>query len=290
VQKGTVYESWLRRDLVGAGLTAEENLIAYPEIGGAVAALTRGDIDFVVLDLPPAKILDEQVGLSIAGQDLNRQSFAVAVPKGASSLKAEIDRALGQMRGDGTLSRLAWHYLASDILLPTATPTPGPVAPSTPIPPAPQTTTPRPAASATPTVSVTPTVTATITPTATPGTDNPLAGTSWLVTSYYNPNYSGGMASVLSGTSLTAAFASGGGVSGSAGCNSYSGSYVEDGNLLAITPMSSTTMACATPEGIMEQETAFLAALASSGSYAIDGSQLNIMNTSGQLVLLLNGQ
>jgi heat shock protein HslJ len=98
------------------------------------------------------------------------------------------------------------------------------------------------------------------------------------------------MASVLGGTSLTAAFASSGQISGSAGCNSYFGSYVVDGSLLAITPMASTMMACDTPEGIMEQETAFLAALASAGSYAIDGGQLNILNASGQLVVLLSGQ
>jgi polar amino acid transport system substrate-binding protein len=290
VQKGTVYESWLRRDLVGAGLTAEENLSTYPEIGAAVAALTGGEIDFVVLDLPPAQILAQQVGLTIAGQDLNRQSFAVAVPKGASSLQAEIDRAISQLRGDGTLAQLAWGYLASDLLPPTATATPGALPPSTVVPPAPLTTTPGPGGSATPTASVTPTLTATLTPTATPGADNPLAGTSWLVTAYYNPNNLGGMASVLSGTSLTAAFASSGQVSGSAGCNSYSGSYSVDGSLLAITPMAATAMACDTPEGIMEQETAFLAALASAGSYAIDGGQLNILNTSGQLVVLLTGQ
>jgi polar amino acid transport system substrate-binding protein len=294
VQKGSAYESWLRRDLVGAGLTAAENLVTYPEIGGAVAALTRGDIDFVVLDLPPAQILGEQIGLRIAGQDLSRQSFAVAVPKGASSLRAEIDRAISQLRGESVLSRLAWQYLASDLLPPTATSTPGPPPPITIGPPTPQTTTPGPGASATPTASVTPTLTAvptptvTITPTATPGADNPLAGTSWLVTAYYNPSNLGGMASVLSGTSLTTAFASSGQVSGSAGCNSYSGSYSVDGSLLTISPMASTLMACDTPEGIMEQEAAFLAALGSAGSYAIDGGQLYIMDTAGQLVVLLN--
>jgi heat shock protein HslJ len=281
---------------VGAALLAEENLKAYPEIGGAVAALTRGEIDFVVLDLPPAQMLAEQVGLRIAGQDLSRQSFAVAVPKGARSLQAEIDRAISQLRGDGTLAQLAWGYLASDLVPPTATATPGPPPPSTNVPPVPQTTTPRPGGSATPTftatspVTATATLTATGTPSATPGADNPLAGTAWRVTAYYNPSNLGGMASVLGGTSLTAAFASSGQISGSAGCNSYSGSYVVDGSLLAITPMASTMMACDTPEGIMEQETAFLAALASAGSYAIDGGQLNILNASGQLVVLLSGQ
>jgi hypothetical protein len=38
----------------------------------------------------------------------------------------------------------------------------------------------------------------------------------------------------------------------------------------------------------MEQETAFLAALGSAASYAIDGNQLNILNVGGQLVVILN--
>jgi polar amino acid transport system substrate-binding protein len=296
VQKGTVYESRLRRDLVGSGLTAGENLRVYAEIAGAVTALTRGEIDFVILDRPPAQVLDQQVGLKIAGQGLNQQSLAVALPKGSSSLQAQIDGAISQLRGEGTIARLARQYLAADLQSPTATLTPGPAVPDTPLPPVPQTTTPRPAASATPTTSATPvasatptiTATATLTATATPEPDNPLAGTQWLVTAYYNPNNLGGMASVLSGTSLAVAFTTDGQVSGSAGCNNYSASYLVDGSLLAISQIWSGKTVCDTPEGIMEQETAFLAALGSAASYAIDGNQLNILNVGGQLVVILN--
>lgn len=290
VQKGTIYENWLRRDLVDTGLTAPQNLVAYPEIADAITALTGRKIDFVVMDLPPASLLDRQVGLRIAGQGLNPQSFAVALPKGSSSLQAEIDRAISQLRGEGRLERLARQYLAHDALAPTGTPTPGPGAPGTAVPPVAQTAVPRPGASATPRASVTPTPTVTAGPTVTPDLDNPLAGTQWLCTSYYDPNNAGGMASVLSGTTLTAAFGTDGQVTGSAGCNSYAAGYLVNGSLLAIAPGSSTTMACDTPPGIMEQETAYLTALASAGSFAIDGNQLNILNMTEQVVLVFQRQ
>ncbi len=49
------------------------------------------------------------------------------------------------------------------------------------------------------------------------------------------------------------------GVSGSGGCNSYSGSYEVNGNLLTIGPVAATRKAC--PPAIMNQEFAFFGVL-----------------------------
>ena len=49
--------------------------------------------------------------------------------------------------------------------------------------------------------------------------------------------------------------------SGSAGCNNYITSYTVDGNNLTIGMAAVTMMFCAEPEGVMEQEAAYLAAL-----------------------------
>jgi heat shock protein HslJ len=46
-------------------------------------------------------------------------------------------------------------------------------------------------------------------------------------------------------------------------------------------------LVCGEPEGIMEQEAAFLSALASAGGFNLQGSQLQILNASGQLLLEL---
>jgi heat shock protein HslJ len=113
---------------------------------------------------------------------------------------------------------------------------------------------------------------------------DPLAGSNWQVRSYYNPAVSGGMASPLGGTQLTAEFA-GAKVAGSSGCNTYSASYTVDGSSLTIGAVSSTRMACAEPPGAMEQEAAFLAALQSASSFKLGTGVLQILNGQGQVAV-----
>ncbi len=117
--------------------------------------------------------------------------------------------------------------------------------------------------------------------------ENPLAGTSWFATAYWDGAQ---MATVLDGTALTAAFGTGSNLDGSAGCNTYSASYLVEGRSLAITPPSGTSKLCGEPEGIMEQEAAFLNALASAGSYNLEAGQLFISDASGQVVLEFVGR
>ena len=124
---------------------------------------------------------------------------------------------------------------------------------------------------------------ATATPVPTPAPDNPLAGTRWQVSSFSDPDV-GGLELVLPGTTLTMAFDKTGKVNGSSGCNTYSASYLVEGSQLAITPPSSTNILCSTPEGIMEQEAAFLAFLPEVGGFAIEGDSLYLKNPTGQVV------
>ncbi|HSR34981.1 MAG TPA: META domain-containing protein [Anaerolineae bacterium] len=124
------------------------------------------------------------------------------------------------------------------------------------------------------------------TPTATSAFD-PLGGTRWRVQSYRDPASAGSLSPVLTGTTLTVDFGRDGKVSGSAGCNTYSSTYVVQGNLLAITLPTATNKLCTEPQGIMEQETAFVALLPTIGSYSISGSQLTLKSASGQIVVEL---
>jgi heat shock protein HslJ len=108
--------------------------------------------------------------------------------------------------------------------------------------------------------------------------DNPLAGMQGNATAINGEP-------VLEGTTLTATFGQGGSLNGSAGCNSYSTRYVVNGNQLSIDPASATGMLCEQPEGIMEQESAFLAALDSAASFSIEGGELYILDGSGGAVI-----
>ena len=89
--------------------------------------------------------------------------------------------------------------------------------------------------------------------------------------------------SVLQGTEITATFRKGK-VSGFSGCNDYSGSYKIDGDLLSVSGLSTGRKACEQP--VMDQETAYLAALETSTSYQVKGDNLTISTTMGPLQYL----
>ena len=63
------------------------------------------------------------------------------------------------------------------------------------------------------------------------------------------------------GTQITANFGEDGQLTGSAGCNDYFGPYETDGQKISMGPFGTGRTACSEPEGIMEQESQYLAAL-----------------------------
>lgn len=118
--------------------------------------------------------------------------------------------------------------------------------------------------------------------------DNPLAGTNWQVTDYADPRNTTGMTNVLKDTTLTASFSAENEISGSAGCNTYSGAYQIEGTSLTIPgPLATTMMACA--EDVMAQETVFLTNLQAVAGFKIDTVEpkLHLLNNKGQVIILL---
>ena len=112
-----------------------------------------------------------------------------------------------------------------------------------------------------------------------------LSGTSWEVIAYNNGKQA--VISVLAGTTLTAEFGSDGTLSGNSGCNTYNGSYKVDGKQITIGPLASTRMACGEPEGVMEQEAQYLAALQTAVTYQIEGNGLELRTKDGALAVQL---
>jgi heat shock protein HslJ len=114
-----------------------------------------------------------------------------------------------------------------------------------------------------------------------------LSGTSWIVTNYNNGREA--VVGVITGTEITASFAEDGQVSGTAGCNSYFASYEADpaAGTITIGDVGSTMMACAEPEGIMEQEQEYLAALATAATYRIQGNTLEMRTADDALAVIM---
>lgn len=77
-------------------------------------------------------------------------------------------------------------------------------------------------------------------------------------------------------------------VSGVAGCNNYTGSFIAEGSAFSISPLATTMMLCEDPPGIMEQEAAFLAALQGATGYRWTQEHVNgTLVTTGQLFYTL---
>jgi len=107
----------------------------------------------------------------------------------------------------------------------------------------------------------------------------PLTGTTWRLNGYNDGK--GGFVSVLSGAEITAVFGDDGKVTGSAGCNDYTASYAVEDNAITFGPAATTRKMCSEPEGIMEQESAYLAAIESTTAFQIEGDELTLTNADG---------
>lgn len=112
-----------------------------------------------------------------------------------------------------------------------------------------------------------------------------LAGTSWNVLSYNNGKQA--VVSVLSGTTLTAAFGKDGNLTGFAGCNDYNATYKAAAPKITIGPVAATKKHCEKPAGVGEQEAAYLAALGTAATYRVEGSQLELRTADGALAVEL---
>ncbi|MFO7679362.1 MAG: META domain-containing protein [Chloroflexota bacterium] len=93
---------------------------------------------------------------------------------------------------------------------------------------------------------------------------------------------------LIEGTSITANFADDT-ISGSAGCNNYSGTMTPVDDHFTVSGVITTMMFCAEPEGVMEQEQAYLAGLQTVGGYLWTQELVNntTLVTQGQLFYTL---
>ena len=109
--------------------------------------------------------------------------------------------------------------------------------------------------------------------------DPALKDTEWLLTSLLGD-------SLLAGSRITLNLGREG-FEGYAGCNNYGGEYeAADGGILLISEIFHTEMDCPSPEGIMEQEMAYVQALRSSATYRLMEGRLEITNASGEAILI----
>jgi heat shock protein HslJ len=119
-------------------------------------------------------------------------------------------------------------------------------------------------------------------------TDQPPAGsaalldTEWVLTSLTGK-------APIEDTQITLSFGEGS-LKGSAGCNTYGGSYTVSEDSLRLSDLYWTEMACLEPEGILEQELAYLNALSTVASYRMDAGWLELYDEAGTQILVYGPQ
>jgi heat shock protein HslJ len=114
-----------------------------------------------------------------------------------------------------------------------------------------------------------------------------LAGTEWLLTSLRGQE-------LLEGSRITLQFQANQ-LGGFAGCNSY-GSVMDEGGYeardgeLRLPTLAQTLMACLEPEGVMDQEAAYMDALREATAYRLEGDVLEVQDASGDTILTFRRQ
>jgi heat shock protein HslJ len=110
-----------------------------------------------------------------------------------------------------------------------------------------------------------------------------LAGSSWDVISYNTGTEA--VRSVIIDTEMTAEFGDDGQLTGIAGCNNYFASYEADGENISISGVGMTEKFCVEPEGIMDQESQYLAALETADVYKIEAGRMEFRTSEGALAV-----
>ena len=134
VQRVSIYQDWVQTNLVDTGIISQDELFVYSKPEHAVDDLRLRRLDLVIMDLQPATAALALGDLDLIGQGLNQQRLAIAIPKGANTLQAVINRALIILQNEGKVNELAGLYLGlrpEDVIPP---PTPEPTQEPTPEP------------------------------------------------------------------------------------------------------------------------------------------------------------
>lgn len=112
---------------------------------------------------------------------------------------------------------------------------------------------------------------------------NDLDASGWTLKSYRS--LEGNITGVLLQTEITMEF-QGDQVSGVSGCNNYTGTYEASNGIIEFGTLASTSKMCVRPEGIMEQESAYLRALEMAAGYDIVGDTLELLDGAAELLMV----
>ncbi len=111
VQTGTTLDDWVTKNLVNTGKMPAENVFRYERADQSILDLQAGRIDLVLTDAGPAKEYEKQGQAKIVlTEKLFDTGENIALKKGETELKAELDRIINQLLSEGFIDNLAKQY------------------------------------------------------------------------------------------------------------------------------------------------------------------------------------
>jgi polar amino acid transport system substrate-binding protein len=111
-QSGTLMAYWIEENLISPGLMDEADVLLYERAEQVFLDLQAGRIDIGISDLEPAKVfLSTEPNAEIVWTGaMDPSGQAIAIMKGESELKAEIDKHLTDMLDDGFIQGILDKY------------------------------------------------------------------------------------------------------------------------------------------------------------------------------------
>ena len=87
----------------------------YNKGADAVQALKQGKIDAVLIDSEPAKVfVKENDDLEILDEPFAEEEYAIAIKLDNTALQADINKALSELKADGTLDKIKNNYIGDE--------------------------------------------------------------------------------------------------------------------------------------------------------------------------------
>lgn len=106
VQQGTTGDTYATGDL------GQDRVTQYNNANNAVLALLGGSVDCVIIDNEPAKALvAANAGLKILETPYTDEDYAICVKKGNTELLEQINNAIVELIGDGTVDSIIAKYI-----------------------------------------------------------------------------------------------------------------------------------------------------------------------------------
>lgn len=108
---GHIYAS----DTVENGGYGEDHVTPFLNGADAVNALVTGSVDAVIIDQEPAKaFVAENKGLKILEAEWAVEDYAIAINKEDTKLLEDINKALAELKADGTVDKIVAEYIKAE--------------------------------------------------------------------------------------------------------------------------------------------------------------------------------